>query len=113
MPLPAVVHWEGNHWVVLYEVDADHVRISDPARGLREADRARSSTRSGAATRRCSRYTEAFEEAPEAKTSYRWLWPFFRPHRKTLADRVRVWRSRWPALCRWSSRSSRRSSSTA
>ncbi len=21
MPLPAIVHWEGNHWMVLYDVD--------------------------------------------------------------------------------------------
>jgi len=39
MPLPAVVHWEGNHWVVLYEVDPRHVRLSDPARGLRKLTR--------------------------------------------------------------------------
>ena len=37
---PAIVHWEGNHWVVLYDVDAsDHVRVADPARGLRRVAR--------------------------------------------------------------------------
>jgi ATP-binding cassette subfamily B protein len=35
MPLPAVVHWEGNHWVVLYEVRKHFVRIADPACGHR------------------------------------------------------------------------------
>ncbi len=33
MPLPAIVHWEGNHWVVLYDVTDSHVRIADPALG--------------------------------------------------------------------------------
>jgi Peptidase C39 family/Methyltransferase domain len=26
MPLPAIVHWEGNHWMVLYDVGDSHVR---------------------------------------------------------------------------------------
>src|ERR1700733_13632136 len=35
LPLPAIVHWEGNHWIVMYGVDGPRVRIADPARGLR------------------------------------------------------------------------------
>src|SRR2546427_794985 len=31
MPLPAIVHWEGNHWIVLYEVNPDFARVADPA----------------------------------------------------------------------------------
>ena len=38
LPLPAIVHWEGNHWVVLYEVGESHVRVDDPALGLRRLD---------------------------------------------------------------------------
>jgi ABC-type bacteriocin/lantibiotic exporter with double-glycine peptidase domain/CRP-like cAMP-binding protein len=83
MPLPAVVHWEGNHWVVLYNADGKHVRVSDPARGLRKLDRAEFDEKwSGYAA--LLSYTEAFENAPESKASYGWLWPFFRPHRGTL-----------------------------
>jgi ATP-binding cassette subfamily B protein len=40
MPLPAIVHWEGNHWVVLYDVTRSHVRIADPGTGLRRLPRA-------------------------------------------------------------------------
>ena len=36
MPLPAIVHWENNHWLVLYDVNAEHARVSDPARGRRK-----------------------------------------------------------------------------
>src|SRR5205807_711960 len=39
MPLPAIVHWEGNHWMVLYDVDAPQVRVADPALGLRKIPR--------------------------------------------------------------------------
>jgi hypothetical protein len=35
MPLPAIMHWQGNHWIVLYDVDAQRVRIAGPAIGLR------------------------------------------------------------------------------
>lgn len=32
-PLPAIVHWNQNHFVVLYEVSKTHVWIADPANG--------------------------------------------------------------------------------
>lgn len=35
LPLPAVVHWDFNHFVVLTEVRPDGVRINDPAMGAR------------------------------------------------------------------------------
>ena len=31
--LPAVLHWDGNHFVVLYETAEDRALILDPARG--------------------------------------------------------------------------------
>ena len=38
--LPAIVHWEGNHWVVLVSVDGPTVRMVDPAIGPRKMSRA-------------------------------------------------------------------------
>src|SRR5439155_7280347 len=35
MPRPAIVHTTENRWVVLYDADAQWVRVADPARGLR------------------------------------------------------------------------------
>ncbi|WP_109438666.1 cysteine peptidase family C39 domain-containing protein [Aquimarina sp. AU119] len=32
-PLPAIVHWNSNHYVVVYEVNLDSVSIADPAHG--------------------------------------------------------------------------------
>src|SRR5204863_344923 len=34
MPLPAIVHWEGNHWIVLHDVNEQFVRVADPALGF-------------------------------------------------------------------------------
>lgn len=33
-PLPCIVHWNKNHYVVLYKIKKDNVYISDPAHGL-------------------------------------------------------------------------------
>ena len=66
MPLPAIVHWEGNHWLVLYDVDAKRVRVADPALGLRRLGRAEFEKQwTGYAA--LFDYTEAFEKAPEGK----------------------------------------------
>jgi HlyB family type I secretion system ABC transporter len=79
LPLPAVVHWQGNHWVVLYRVQRDRVRISDPARGLRRLSRDEFLEQwTGYAA--VVAYGEGLEDAPEAKASLGWLRPFLRPH---------------------------------
>ncbi|MGB6267648.1 MAG: cysteine peptidase family C39 domain-containing protein, partial [Olleya sp.] len=33
-PLPCIVHWTGNHYVVVYKIKKNNVFISDPAHGL-------------------------------------------------------------------------------
>jgi ATP-binding cassette subfamily B protein len=87
LPLPAIVHWEGNHWVVLHEVDHDRVRYADPESGLQHVPRAEFLERwSGYAA--LVSYTEKFEDVAEARHSLAWLWGFFRPHRRTLVIAV-------------------------
>jgi HlyB family type I secretion system ABC transporter len=84
LPLPAVVHWEGNHWVVLYAVEDGHVRIADPARGrVRLAREEFDEKWSGYAA--LLSYAPALEDAPLARTDIRWLAPFFRPFQRSLA----------------------------
>ncbi len=34
-PLPAVIHWKGNHWVILYGLKGKNYVIADPAVGVR------------------------------------------------------------------------------
>src|SRR6184192_2549259 len=63
MPLPAIVHWEGNHWIVLCDVDPDFVRVADPAVGLLKLPRREFEQKwSGYAA--LFDYTIAFEQAP-------------------------------------------------
>src|SRR5262249_55063416 len=75
MPLPAIVHWEGNHWIVLYDVDRQFVRVADPARGLRKLPRREFESKwTGYAA--LFDYTPAFEQAPESRPTLAWVLPF-------------------------------------
>jgi len=75
MPLPAIVHWEGDHWIVLYDVDPEFVRVADPALGLRKLPRREFESKwTGYAA--LFDYTTAFEQAPESKPALTWILPF-------------------------------------
>jgi CRP-like cAMP-binding protein len=93
LPLPAIVHWDANHWMVLYDTADGKVRVSDPARGLRTIDRDEFEEKwSGYAA--LFAYTPALDEAPVAKPSFRWSSPSCLPC--------------WRRSCRWRSRCSAR-----
>jgi len=75
LPLPAIVHWEGNHWMVLYGVDQLQVRVADPALGLRRIPRQEFESKwTGYAA--LFDYTAAFEQTPESKPALAWIVPF-------------------------------------
>jgi ATP-binding cassette subfamily B protein len=75
MPLPAIVHWEGNHWIVLHDVEEQFVRVADPARGLQKLTRREFEAKwTGYAA--LFDYTTAFEQAPESKPTLAWVLPF-------------------------------------
>ena len=75
MPLPAIVHWEGNHWIVLYDVVDAYVKVADPALGLRKIPRKEfEEDWSGYAA--LFDYTTAFANAPESKPGLAWILPF-------------------------------------
>jgi ATP-binding cassette subfamily B protein len=84
LALPAIVHWEGNHWVVLYAIEGDRVRIADPGRGLRRISRAEVDEKwSGwCATFRA---TPRLDDSPIDRLDLKWLGPFVRPLRAKLA----------------------------
>jgi ATP-binding cassette subfamily B protein len=85
LPLPAIVHWDGNHWVVLYDVSDTHVRISDPAIGKRRMTRADFEAKwSGFAA--LFDYTDRFEQNVEASPGIAWIVPFFTPYKGLLAQ---------------------------
>ena len=85
MPLPAIVHWEGNHWMVLFEVTESFVRVADPASGIRRIDRKEFEQNwSGYAA--LFDYTIAFEQAPEGRASMAWVMPFLAKFRGILLE---------------------------
>jgi HlyB family type I secretion system ABC transporter len=87
MPLPAIVHWEGNHWVVLYDVGKSHVRVANPASGLQRVPLAEFEEKwSGYAA--LFDYTIAFDNAPLSKPSLAWLLPFLHKFRPILVPAV-------------------------
>lgn len=78
MPLPAIVHWDNYHWVVLFKVNDRHAWIADPATSIRRITRKELDEKwNGYAA--LFDYTEAFERIPETKTSIGWLVPFLKP----------------------------------
>ena len=83
LPLPAIIHWKGNHWVVLYDVSGDQLRISDPARGRRRVPRAELTEHwSGYAA--LAQPTERLAQAPRGGLELGWMLPMLRPHRRRL-----------------------------
>ena len=78
MPLPAIIHWENYHWVVLFDVSDKHAWIADPATGIRRIARRELDEKwNGYAA--LFDYTEAFEQATETRTGFGWLVPFLKP----------------------------------
>ena len=75
MPLPAIVHWESNHWMVLYDVADTYVKVADPALGLRKIPR-QEFERSWSGYAALFDYTAAFANAPESKPGLAWILPF-------------------------------------
>ncbi|MGH2739409.1 MAG: peptidase domain-containing ABC transporter [Actinomycetota bacterium] len=80
LPLPAIVHWEGNHWVVLYHVDGQRVWVADPGRGLRRVPR-KEFLETWTGYSALVAPTDELQEAPEGTTGINWIWPFLRPYR--------------------------------
>ena len=85
LPLPAVVHFDGNHWLVLYAVSGDRVRVADPARGLRRIPRQEFLEKWSGYAALVAR-TDALDEQPESESSARWFLEFFRPYRRTFVQ---------------------------
>jgi len=83
LPAPAIIHWKGNHWVVLVEVGKEHVRIADPALGVKWVPR---SEFDEAWTGYAAVMTPAenFSTAGASGASWSWLTDYVKPHVPTL-----------------------------
>ncbi len=84
MPLPAIIHWENYHWVVLFHITDKYAWIADPASGIRRITRSELDEKwNGYAA--LFDYTEAFEQAPESRAGFGWLMPFLKPFARIFA----------------------------
>ncbi|MCU0535353.1 MAG: peptidase domain-containing ABC transporter [Hydrococcus sp. Prado102] len=77
--LPAIAHWEGNHYVVIYKITRDRIWIGDPAIGRRVLTR-KEFLKGWAGYTLLLQPTALLKDAPEAQHNF---WKFFellKPH---------------------------------
>jgi len=88
LPVPAILHWRGDHWVVLHAVEGDRAVIADPA--ARRVKRVPCAAVAQAWTGYAALCgpTERLADAPTGRGSARWVLPFLRPQRRTFAIAV-------------------------
>jgi HlyB family type I secretion system ABC transporter len=83
--LPAIAHWEGKHYIVVYQITKDRVIVGDPAIGQRNLDHAEFKQGWTNYTL-LLQPTALLKEAPEASTPF---WQFFelvKPHGVVLLE---------------------------
>jgi HlyB family type I secretion system ABC transporter len=85
VPLPAIVHWEGNHWMVLYQVNRKFVRVNDPGLGPRRISRSAFAEGWSGYTALFD-YTTALDNAPESGSMLNRFLPMFRQHTGVLVQ---------------------------
>ncbi len=85
--MPAVIHWQNDHWVVLIARKGDKLRIADPARQIHWISRE-------AFEQNWTGYAILFDTpddliaVPETRGLVAWILPFLRPLRKSIAITV-------------------------
>ena len=84
-PLPAIAHWEGNHYIVVYEIKGNRVIIGDPAVGLRTLTK-REFQAGWTNYALLLEPTVWLRDAPEAKTSLWQFWDLLKPHRIVISE---------------------------
>ena len=82
---PAIAHWEGFHYIVLYEVKPDGVVVADPAIGLRRLTR-EEFLRGWTGYLLLLHPTQKLEEVEESKTTFGRFIPLIKPYRKFLLE---------------------------
>lgn len=83
--LPAILHWEGNHFVVLYEIFKKKVRIADPGLGLRTLSRAEFE-KSWTNMALLLEYTDQVSENEPSRSSFRRFFPLIKPYTPILIE---------------------------
>ncbi|MBM3223876.1 MAG: cyclic nucleotide-binding domain-containing protein [Candidatus Tectomicrobia bacterium] len=85
LELPAIAHWKGYHYVVVYEVTESTVIVGDPAIGLLRLSRQEFAA--GWTGRiLLLRATARLHEAEPARTSLGRFWPLLKPYKYLLTE---------------------------
>ena len=83
--LPAILHWEGNHFVVLYEITKKEVRIADPGLGLRRLTRPEFE-KSWTNMALLLEYTDQVAENEPSRSSFKRFLPLIKPYAPILIE---------------------------
>ena len=83
--LPAILHWEGNHFVVLYEITKKDVKIADPGVGIRRLVRPEFE-KSWTNMALLLEYTDQVAENEPSRSSFRRFFPLIKPYTAILVE---------------------------
>ena len=83
LPLPAIVHWNSNHWVVLTGVGQNEVELADPGIGVYKLSRDEFRSHWDGYTAQVTPSVTR-PEVPGNAPNLRWLRPFLFRHRRAL-----------------------------
>ncbi len=83
--LPAILHWEGNHFVVLYQINKKEVKIADPGVGIRKLSRAEFE-KGWTNMALLLEYTDQVAENEPSQSSFKRFFPLIRPYTGILIE---------------------------
>lgn len=83
--LPAILHWEGNHFVVLYQITKKYVKIADPGVGIRKLSRAEFE-KGWTNMALLLDYTDQVAENEPSKSSFKRFFPLVKPYTGILIE---------------------------
>jgi ATP-binding cassette subfamily B protein len=83
--LPAIAHWEGFHYIVLYEATPERVVVADPAIGLRKLSR-EEFEKGWTGYLLLMTPTAKIENVEESKTTFGRFLPLLKPYRALLFE---------------------------
>ncbi len=97
VPLPCIVHWRQRHFIVVYKIEKDKVYVSDPAFGLivytkvefldgwlPTKDKQTEAETVILMLEPSPEFYDSDDEKHSQKVGFKFLLPYFRPHRKAL-----------------------------
>ena len=85
VPLPAVVHWQGYHYIVVYKIDDKHVWVADPAIGIRKYEK-EYFVKNWTGFTLVADPTPEFEKTEEDRSTFRNFMPFVTPYKLILFE---------------------------